>query len=120
MNCIFCLISPDRYLAENEYFFAIRDIYPITKGHSLIISKRHTPDFFTLQPEEMTALLEMSRIMRNLLDEELHPEAYNLLMNCGSAAHQSIFHFHLHFIPRYHKDGLSLRAINEKLRSITF
>ncbi|OQB07075.1 MAG: AP-4-A phosphorylase [Candidatus Cloacimonetes bacterium ADurb.Bin211] len=120
MKCIFCYISAEKYLAENQYFFVIQDIHPITKGHSLIISKRHTTDFFSLQPEEMIALLDISKIMRNLLDEELHPEAYNLLMNCGSAAHQSIFHFHLHFIPRYHKDGLSLRAINAKLRSISF
>jgi diadenosine tetraphosphate (Ap4A) HIT family hydrolase len=105
---------------ENEYFFAIRDIHPITKGHSLIISRRHTCDFFSLQTEEITDLLEICKALRNLLEEELHPEAYNLLMNCGSAAHQSIFHFHLHFIPRYHKDGLSLRTINAKLRFISF
>ncbi|MBW6513737.1 MAG: HIT family protein [Candidatus Syntrophosphaera sp.] len=105
MECAFCRITADKYLAENEHFFAIKDINPFTPGHCLIISKRHARDFFELESAEMEALREISLELKALLDKEYGPDGYNLLMNCGRAASQSVFHFHLHFLPRHNRDG---------------
>ncbi len=118
MECAFCRIQPDKYLVENEYFFAIRDIHPVSKGHCLIVAKRCIQDFFELAPEEMAALHSISVELRGILDKEFQPDGYNLGMNCGLAAGQSVFHFHMHFIPRYRKDRNTIRSIREYIREI--
>ncbi len=105
MKCPFCNMDRSKYLAENEHFYAIRDSSPFTRGHCLVVSKRHAEDFFELRPEEMGSLLKISLQLRDILDSEYDPDGYNLLMNSGRAAGQSVFHFHLHFLPRHRKDG---------------
>jgi diadenosine tetraphosphate (Ap4A) HIT family hydrolase len=105
MECPFCNMDRDKYLVENEHFYAIRDRSPFTRGHCLIVSKRHAEDFFALEPREMASLREISLKLREILDSEYTPDGYNLIMNCGRDAGQSVFHFHLHFLPRHRKDG---------------
>jgi diadenosine tetraphosphate (Ap4A) HIT family hydrolase len=101
MKCIFCKIPSRDFVFENEYFFVIPDKYPVAQGHHLIISKQHRQDYFELSEQESVALLDISRIVRSWLDGRYQPSGYNLAMNCGKSAGQTIFHFHLHIIPRY-------------------
>lgn len=116
MACVFCDYDPKRYLAENEYFYAIQDKYPVAKGHTLIVLKRHCSTFFELTPEEVIALQEITLKMKQELDVHYSSEAYNLAMNCGRAAGQSIDHFHLHIIPRKASDKVhAFRRIREGL-----
>ena len=105
MSCIFCNISEDSYIVENAHFFAIKDRAPVTKGHSLIISKRHFQTFFEVSPEEILYLREIVLMLKETLDAQFHPSGFNLGMNCGRHAGQTVFHFHLHIIPRYTDSG---------------
>ncbi len=118
MHCPFCRIESDQHLAENEHFFAIRDIHPVTPGHCLVVAKRHAQDFFDLQPSEMASLHEICLKLRDILEDEIQPAAYNLGMNCGAAAGQSVFHFHLHFIPRTRRDRRPLQGLREYVKEI--
>ena len=116
MSCAFCNLDPKIYIAENEHFFAIPDRFPVGKGHTLIISKRHHPDFFSLAPEEAESLHELTLTVQEQLQAKFSPAGYNLAMNCGQAAGQSIMHFHLHIIPRYAKDRVNaFRRLRESL-----
>ena len=118
MHCPFCQILPEQYLAENEHFFAVRDIHPVTRGHCLIVAKRHVRDFFELEPGEMAGLHSISLQLRAILERELQPAAWNLGMNCGAEAGQSVFHFHLHFIPRCRGDRKPLQGLREYIKEI--
>jgi len=100
MNCVFCAYEPGRILAENELFYAIRDKYPVTQGHTLIVSKRHCETYFDLNSAEVVALQELSILVRARLEKDYACSGFNLAMNCGASAGQSIGHFHLHIIPR--------------------
>ena len=101
MKCIFCAIPPKTYILENTDFYVIPDKYPVSKGHCLIISKRHLQDYFELTDEEAISLLQITRELKASLDSEHQPTGYNLAMNCGRSAGQTVFHFHMHVIPRY-------------------
>lgn len=118
MDCPFCKIKKDAVLAENEYFQAIADIRPASRGHSLIVSKRHVTDFFELLPEEAAALHELSLRLKTMLTEKYQPDGFKLLMNCGKAAGQTVFHFHMHLIPRYKGKRPSLREAAAALREL--
>ncbi len=118
MNCPFCQIKKENILVENEHFQAIADIRPVSKGHSLIVSKRHVADFFELLPEEAIALQELSLKLKQMLTEKYQPDGFKLLMNCGKAAGQTVFHFHLHIIPRYKGNRPSLREAAAALREM--
>ncbi len=118
MDCPFCHPRTQAILAENDHFYALRDIHPISKGHCLIVSRRHVRDFFALEPAEAAALQQLSRELRSRLDQELRPDGYKLLMNCGAAARQSVFHFHLHMIPRYTGDRRDFRRLVSSLREV--
>lgn len=118
MGCAFCEMKPVCYLVENEYFYAIRDIRPVTCGHCLIVAKRHVGDFFGLKPEEMESLHSLAMELKELLDREFHPDGYNLGMNCGRAAGQSVFHFHLHMIPRQQSDRKPLQGLREYVKEL--
>lgn len=101
MKCIFCAIPPKQYILENPHFYVVPDKFPVSKGHCLIISKRHLQDYFELTDEESISLLQITRELKASLDEKHQPTGFNLAMNCGRSAGQTIFHFHLHVIPRY-------------------
>jgi diadenosine tetraphosphate (Ap4A) HIT family hydrolase len=118
MNCVFCQIARDKVLVENEHFIAVRDIRPVAPGHCLIIARRHVESFFELNPEEMLSLHDLASLLKQRLDQEYAPDGYNLGMNCGAAAGQSVFHFHMHVIPRYGSDRKALQSMREYLKKI--
>ena len=100
--CLFC--TPRGVTRQNALAYAARDSYPVSPGHTLIIPLRHCPDFFDLTPEEMAACLELLITERKDLDGEFKPDGYNVGVNVGRPAGQSIFHAHIHLIPRYRGD----------------
>lgn len=103
--CPFCTLQTEpsqRQLRfENSVGFVIRDGYPITNGHTLIIPKRHVGSFFEITPEERQALFELVDLAKAELDTEFQPASYNIGINDGEAAGQTIAHLHIHLIPRY-------------------
>jgi len=116
MSCVFCNLDCSVYIAENELFFAIPDRFPVSKGHTLIIAKRHIPDYFALSDAEARSLLELTKQVKQILNQKYQPAGYNLAMNCGNAAGQTIMHFHLHLIPRYAKDKVhAFQRLRESL-----
>ncbi|MCF0247433.1 MAG: HIT family protein [Synergistes sp.] len=102
MACVFCSIK--NYALENDLAFALFDLTPVNKGHMLIIPKRHVQNFFDLTPEEETAMLDLLRKCKDLLEEKYHPDGYNFGVNCNECAGQSVMHVHMHLIPRYKGD----------------
>ncbi len=86
---------------ENDFFFIIRDKFPVSPGHSLIISKDHKTDYFTLTEFERKNLDDVILKAKELIENEYKPDGYNIGMNCGEVAGQTVFHFHCHLIPRY-------------------
>lgn len=101
-NCVFCEIP--EFIMENELAFAIYDKYPVSKGHMLIIPKRHISNFFDSTKEEKEALLSLIEEGKKILDEKYNPDGYNIGINVNEAAGQTIFHLHIHLIPRYSGD----------------
>lgn len=102
--CPFCKIETQIKVTSNEYFYAIYDKYPVNPGHLLIISHRHVLDYFSLDMEEKKYLDAMITEAKDILDKRYKPDGYNIGVNCREAAGQTIFHFHLHIIPRYRND----------------
>ena len=100
-QCVFCNLSSERIIAENELCLAIRDGFPVSEGHTLIIPKHHVADYFDLTPNEIAAMHTMMKEIKCQLDNELHPDGYNIGINVNAAAGQTIFHVHMHLIPRY-------------------
>ena len=102
--CPFCTLPPERILARSEHGGVLRDLYPISPGHTLVIPWRHVGSFFDLTPEERAGLLALVEGAKAVLDAEHRPDAYNLGLNDGPAAGQTVPHCHLHLIPRYAGD----------------
>ncbi|WP_110114378.1 HIT family protein [Bacillus sp. CGMCC 1.16541] len=104
-NCIFCKITrgeiPCAKVFENEHVLAFLDISQVTKGHTLVIPKVHKQDLFELTPEIASNLFEVVPKIANAIKAEYNPIGLNLLNNNGEKAGQSVFHFHMHLIPRY-------------------
>jgi diadenosine tetraphosphate (Ap4A) HIT family hydrolase len=94
-------IPESRILSESEDFLIIKDLFPVSPGHILIISKREVTDFFALTDSERNQLNKSILIAKSLIELEFKPNGYNIGMNCGEAAGQTVFHFHCHVIPRY-------------------
>lgn len=108
-NCIFCKIAnggiPSATLYEDEDFRVILDLGPATKGHALILPKEHYANIVAL-PEEVTAkAFLLAKKMATKMMEVLHCDGVNVVQNNGVAAGQTVFHFHIHLIPRYEGDG---------------
>lgn len=111
MDCPFCIIrEKNALLFENDFAFAILDHFPVSDGHVLIIPKRHVKTYFDLNPNEVTAINEISLKVKEYLDKKLHPDGYNAGFNCGQEAGQTIMHCHMHIIPRYKGDCESPRG----------
>ena len=98
-ECIFCQMKD--YILENELAYAIYDKYPVGKGHMLFIPKRHVKNFFDITKEEREAIFELIDEGKKLLDKKYSPDSYNVGINCGEHAGQTIMHVHVHLIPRY-------------------
>ncbi len=102
-NCPFCDLGP-RVVASNDLAAAVRDKEPASKGHTLVIPKRHCESFFDLTNEEVRACFALLGQERVKIVAEFHPDGFNIGVNDGAAAGQSIGHTHWHLIPRYHGD----------------
>ena len=100
--CPFC--DTHDSLLVNPLAYVRLDKYPVTRGHLLIIPLRHEKNFFAATPEELEAIWELVAQATELLDRQYHPDGYNLGVNVGEAAGQTIAHAHLHLIPRYRGD----------------
>ncbi|MGA7801613.1 MAG: HIT family protein [Gammaproteobacteria bacterium] len=103
-KCPFCTLSVDRIVTEYSHCLTIRDGYPVSPGHTLIIPKRHVASFFETTPEEREAILKALDEAKRALDAEFAPAAYNIGINDGPAAGQTVGHLHVHLIPRYEGD----------------
>ncbi|SEN30089.1 HIT domain-containing protein [Nitrosomonas marina] len=103
-DCLFCAIDKDRIVSENELAYSIRDGYPVTEHHTLVIPKRHTAQFFDLGQAELNSIYQLLQIEKKAI-EILDPRAtgFNIGVNSGKSAGQTIFHCHIHLIPR--RDG---------------
>ena len=102
--CPFCALPPDRLLATRATAVAIRDAFPVSPGHTLIIPKRHVASFFDITDAERADLLALLSSARDDLDREFQPSGYNIGINDGAAAGQTVPHLHIHLIPRYAGD----------------
>lgn len=101
-GCIFCGPKADgELLAGNDLAIAFPAGFPVSPGHALIVPRRHEPDFFNLSAAEQAAMVALVNPVRAVLAERYGPDAYNLGVNAGKAAGQTIMHTHLHVIPRY-------------------
>jgi diadenosine tetraphosphate (Ap4A) HIT family hydrolase len=104
LTCPFCNPSPEDIVLENDLCYARYDKYPVSPGHLLLIPFRHIPALFDATDEEQIALLALVREAKTLLDGRLHPDGYNVGVNVGTAAGQTVMHLHVHLIPRYAGD----------------
>lgn len=102
-DCPFCNLDRDVIL-ESEYCYTIFDKYPVNPGHVLVISKRHEGDYFNLAKEEVEDLWQLVAKVKHFLEEEYHPDGFNVGFNVGSDAGQTIDHVHIHVIPRFKGD----------------
>jgi diadenosine tetraphosphate (Ap4A) HIT family hydrolase len=103
-DCPFCCLPAERIIDSNAHALAIRDAFPVSPGHTLIIVRRHDAGFFDLSPEEWAAVYELLQRMKGLLDSSHRPAGYNVGVNVGQVAGQTIMHLHFHLIPRYSGD----------------
>jgi diadenosine tetraphosphate (Ap4A) HIT family hydrolase len=99
--CIFCDWSSREILLEDEHAVAFYDAFPVNPGHVLVIPKKHVADFFDLDEELQSACLQLLNRVKLIVDEQYAPDGYNIGINAGAAAGQTIFHVHFHLIPRY-------------------
>lgn len=107
-NCIFCKIIageiPSHTLYEDEQFKVILDVGPATKGHALILPKEHYANLYELPEETAMDVMKLAKKMVKLMTDKLGCDGFNLVQNNGEVAGQTVFHFHMHLIPRYN-DG---------------
>ncbi len=106
-DCIFCKNIPR--IIENDLVYAAYDIHPLTKGHTLIIPKRHFEQIFDATPEESAAIKELLARMKAVVIKDHSPDGFNIMINCGAAAGQIVMHAHVHLIPRYKGEILRIR-----------
>ena len=100
MDCIFCQLDRST-LAESKLSRAFLDSFPVSKGHALVIPKRHVASLWKMTAEEYTDAFDLVRQLKEFLQEQFNPAGFNIGVNCGEAAGQSVFHAHIHIIPRY-------------------
>lgn len=105
MDCIFCQISKKttnrKIVKEFRYCYAILDDFPVSPGHLLIIPYEHTENWFTAKDQVKKDIIQAIENMKIEIDKNYKPDGYNIGINCGTAAGQSIMHLHVHLIPRY-------------------
>ncbi len=111
-DCIFCAIAnrtgPAAVVEADERAIAFLDISPATRGHTLVIPRSHAKDLHEIDPEDLAHVAKMAQSIAARMPERLGADGVNLLNCCGPAAWQTVFHFHMHVIPRYDDDPLQL------------
>jgi diadenosine tetraphosphate (Ap4A) HIT family hydrolase len=110
MPCPFCCLPQERIVLQNDLALVIRDGYPVSPGHTLIIPKRHIGSFFEATAAERESLLHLLDEAKATLDAEFHPAGHNIGINDGAAAGQTVPHLHIHLIPRYAGDSADPRG----------
>lgn len=103
-RCPFCELEKGRVFWEGELAFGLWDGYPVNPGHALIIPRRHVASWFEATDEEKGALMAGVEKAKAVIEETLRPDGYNIGVNVGAAAGQTVFHLHVHLIPRYQGD----------------
>ena len=115
MNCIFCEIAagnaPVEILYEDENVLSFLDIKPLNIGHTLVIPKRHYENYLDLPADELRNITLISQKIAAKIVKAYKPDAFNIIVNSGKAAGQSIFHFHYHIIPRYSDDKVKFNVV---------
>ncbi len=108
-NCIFCKIAageiPSKTIYEDQEFRVMLDISPATRGHALIIPKEHYADLYEMPNDIVAQAMVLAKKMASHMTKVLQCDGFNIVQNNGEAAGQTVFHFHMHLIPRYVKDG---------------
>ena len=111
-NCIFCKIVagelPSETIDSDEHTVAFMDISPATRGHALVIPREHYPNLLEIPDAEIERTMLAARRLAARMQQTLEPDGFNILNSCGSAAWQTVFHFHVHVVPRYDDDPLKL------------
>jgi histidine triad (HIT) family protein len=111
-DCIFCKIIareiPGQIVAQDERTVAFMDINPATRGHLLVVPRRHARDLLEIEQDDLEAVVVAAQELARRVTERLGADGVNLLNGCGSRAWQTVFHFHIHLIPRYAGDPLRL------------
>ena len=107
-DCPFCKM--EKSWLQNEHALAFKDSFPISEGHTLVIPKQHVKSMFDLPAEVQQSLWTLVADVRNHLSDELSPDAFNIGVNDGGAAGQTVSHAHIHVIPRYNGDVLDPRG----------
>ncbi len=102
--CPFCSPPPGRVLVEHDLALVVRDGFPVSKGHRLVVPRRHVASLFDLDPEEQAAIWMLVEQAQQAVRDELHPDGVNIGLNDGYAAGQTVMHAHVHVIPRYAGD----------------
>jgi diadenosine tetraphosphate (Ap4A) HIT family hydrolase len=107
-ECLFCnieeTIEKERIIYQDSTWIAFYDKYPVSKGHVLLVPKRHAETFFDINEIEYDNLGLVIDVIKTILDNRFHPDGYNIGVNCGEAAGQTVMHCHIHIIPRYEGD----------------
>jgi diadenosine tetraphosphate (Ap4A) HIT family hydrolase len=101
MECPFCSPSDDRVFLRGDQVLGLWDTYPVSPGHALLISRRHIPTWFEATAAEHVALVGAIDEAKAVIEKHHRPDGYNIGINCGAAAGQTVFHLHVHLIPRY-------------------
>ena len=105
MECFFCkCIDKKDFILENEYAIVRFDDFPVNNGHLEVIPKRHVRDWWETNDEERKAIFKLLDKAKKIVDLKYHPDGYNIGMNLGKSAGQSVMHLHVHLIPRYNGD----------------
>ena len=111
-NCIFCKIAngeiPSKTLYEDDSFRVILDISPASKGHSIILPKTHASNIYELPDKEASEIMIVAKKVATVLKDTLCCDGMNILQNNGESAGQTVFHLHVHLIPRYHNDSVTI------------
>ena len=111
-NCIFCKIAngeiPSATLYEDEDFRVILDLGPASKGHALILPKEHAADIYSIDEELAGKAFKLAKKITTRLKDVLGCDGYNIVQNNGEVAGQTVFHFHMHIIPRYENDTVNI------------
>ena len=112
-DCIFCKIAngdiPSKTLYEDEDFRVILDLGPATKGHALILPKEHADNLYELPDETASKVFVLAKKLAMKMKEKLNCDGLNIVQNNGEVAGQSVFHFHIHIIPRYDEDDAHIK-----------
>jgi len=103
-NCPFCNLDAERIIYLDDYCIYFRDVFPISPGHTLIVPRRHIASLFDVNETERNALFSALDIAKREIDQEFQPDNYNIGINDGPAAGQTVPHLHIHLIPRYKGD----------------